>query len=68
MLCVIVKNTPIGHLLLTYCAVAWKELMLRVVLLCTCMRKPQYPDDNELSVAVTIQLAGSELPVCQTLA
>jgi len=39
-----------------------------VTLLDTCMRRPQKPDENEVSVTIIIQLAGSVVPVCQTLA
>ena len=46
--------------------VAWN--VVPVVPLCVRMRRPQNPDCSELSVAVTIQFAGSVVPVCQTLA
>src|SRR5436305_13186489 len=55
-------------IILCYCVVVRNEAYLAVIPLATCMRRPQEPDDNELSVTVTCQLAGSVVPVCQTLA
>src|SRR5258708_15092615 len=46
----------------------WNGVYVATTPVCTNTLKPQKPDCNELSVAVTIQLVGSVLPVCQTFA
>ncbi len=51
-----------------YWDIAIKEVYVATAPFWTSIRKPQYPDWSVLSVTVTIQLAGSGLPVCQTLA
>ena len=51
-----------------YCDVALKLVIFATALFWTSIRKPQYPDWNMLSVTVTIQFAGSELPICQAFA
>ena len=49
-------------------AVTWKEVTVAITPLCIWVRRPQKPDDKEVSVLVTIQLVGSVLLVCQTFA
>ena len=48
--------------------VARKEVILRTALLDICMRRPQKPEDKELSVFVTVQVLGSVPEVAHTLA
>ncbi len=51
-----------------YGLVARNEVISAVTVLCTCREMPHLPESKELSVTVIIQLAGSVVPVCQTLA
>ena len=43
-------------------------MILRTALLDICIRRPQEPEDKELSVFVTIQVLGSVPEVAHTLA
>ena len=49
-------------------AVARKEVYVAVVLVAICICSPQKPDEIDVSEAVTIQLVGSVVPVCQAFA
>jgi len=51
-----------------YTCVAWNDVMRAAVLLCWEVLMPHWPEEKLPSVAVTIHLAGSLVPVCQAFA